>query len=158
MPPRQKRRAQAKYPSYFHKKSLNLILSTFPFLLFSFWAILDHSTYFLLTLVLTLVHRDIKDENILVNLKTGNLALIDFGSGCHANRDPLREFEGKILIWFKDKLAKIMRMVSNVKVSPHANDIKEDQRDENGINANQDFGDDIRVKWDDDDGLDYQDA
>lgn len=40
------------------------------------------------------VHRDIKDENILVNLKTGNLALIDFGSGCHANRDPLREFEG----------------------------------------------------------------
>ena len=52
----------------------------------------------------------------------------------------------------------MMRMVSNVKVSPHANDIKEDQRDENGINANQDFGDDIRVKWDDDDGLDYQDA
>ena len=51
----------------------------------------------------------------------------------------------------------MMRMVSNVKVSPHANDIKEDQRDENGINANQDFGDDIRVEWDDD-GLDYQDA
>ena len=47
----------------------------------------------------------------------------------------------------------MMRMVSNVKVSPHANDIKEDQRDENGINANQDFGDDIRVKWDDDYGL-----
>ena len=46
MPPRQKRRAQAKYPSYFHKKSLNLILSTFPFLLFSFFAILDRSTYF----------------------------------------------------------------------------------------------------------------
>jgi len=40
------------------------------------------------------VHRDIKDENILVNLKTGNLAIIDFGSGCHANQDPLREFEG----------------------------------------------------------------
>ena len=38
--------------------------------------------------------RDIKDENILVNLKTGNLAIIDFGSGCHANQDPLREFEG----------------------------------------------------------------
>jgi len=40
------------------------------------------------------VHRDIKDENILVNLKTSNLAIIDFGSGCHANIDPLREFEG----------------------------------------------------------------
>ena len=44
------------------------------------------------------MRRDIKDENILVNLKMGNLALIDFGSGCHANRDPLREFEGKTLI------------------------------------------------------------
>ena len=39
----------------------------------------------------------------------------------------------------------MMRMVSNVKVGPHANDIKEDQRDENGGNADQDFGDDIRV-------------
>ena len=29
-------------------------------------------------------------------------------------------------------MAKMMRMVSNVKVGPHANDIKEDQRDENG--------------------------
>ena len=66
--------------------------------MFSFFAILDLSTYLLMTLVPTLVHRDIKDENILVNLKTGNLALIDFGSGCHANRDPLREFEGKTLI------------------------------------------------------------
>ena len=29
-----------------------------------------------------------------MNLKTNNLAIIDFGSGCHANQDPLREFEG----------------------------------------------------------------
>lgn len=40
------------------------------------------------------VHRDIKDENILVNLKTNNLAIIDFGSGCHSDEDPLTEFEG----------------------------------------------------------------
>jgi len=40
------------------------------------------------------VHRDIKDENILVNLKTNNCILIDFGSGCHLGTGTLREFEG----------------------------------------------------------------
>ena len=45
-----------------------------------------------------LMTRDIKDENMLVNLKTGNLAIIDFGSGCHANQDPLREFEGRCTV------------------------------------------------------------
>ena len=39
-------------------------------------------------------HRDIKDENILVNLKTNNCILIDFGSGCHLGSGTLREFEG----------------------------------------------------------------
>ena len=40
------------------------------------------------------IHRDIKDENILVNLKTNNCILIDFGSGCHLGNGTLREFEG----------------------------------------------------------------
>jgi len=40
------------------------------------------------------LHRDIKDENILVNLKTNSCILIDFGSGCHTKQGPLREFEG----------------------------------------------------------------
>ena len=40
------------------------------------------------------LYRDIKDENILVNLKTHNLAIIDFGSGCHHSCQPLGEFEG----------------------------------------------------------------
>lgn len=40
------------------------------------------------------VHRDIKDENILVNLKTNSCFIIDFGSGCHFDAGPLTEFEG----------------------------------------------------------------
>jgi len=40
------------------------------------------------------LHRDIKDENILVNLKTNNCILIDFGSGTHFEPGILREFEG----------------------------------------------------------------
>jgi len=40
------------------------------------------------------LHRDIKDENILVNLKTNNCILIDFGSGTHYQPGTLTEFEG----------------------------------------------------------------
>ena len=40
-------------------------------------------------------HRDIKDENIILNTASGKLNLVDFGSGAFRQNEPYTAFDGK---------------------------------------------------------------
>lgn len=49
---------------------------------------------------LGIYHRDIKDENIIIDKNTANIKIIDFGSGAYVKDGKYTDFEGEDICFF----------------------------------------------------------